>query len=67
MLTYEAARNWSLKTNVKSHQKCEIKTAMFEFDIRQKIGREDKKKVKGSKGWRSDMYLKKQLCVNLNH
>ena len=29
---------------------------MFEFDIRQKIGREDKKKVKGSKGWRSDMY-----------
>ena len=55
MLTYEAARNWSLKTNVKSHQKCQIKTAMFEFDIRQKIGREDKKKVKGSKGWSSDI------------
>ena len=46
ILTYEAARNWSLKTNVKSHQKCEIKTAMFEFDIRQKLDEKTKKNSK---------------------
>ena len=59
------AIHWSLKTNVKSHQKCQIKTAMFEFDIRQKLDEKTKKIVKGSKGWRSDMYLKKKSCVSI--
>ena len=65
MLTYEAARNWSLKTNVKSHQKCEIKTAMFAFDIRQKLDEKTKKIVKGSKGWDGVLIFKKNSCVSI--
>ena len=43
------------KKPVKSHQKCRILTAMFEFDIKQKLDEKTKKIVKGSKGWSSDI------------